>query len=184
MTWVIPGPRNEYDCNFKALSFPFFKLCTYVCICICVSVQRQVVTAACPFQLSPLYLSWQDLSLYLELTDWLDWLASKTLGSACLHNLELGGGCYTTVSSFYVGAGSQNSGSHTCTVSTLFSEPYPQISERFFKATFKMFIYFYLIQWTFPLHVCLCTVYMQCSQMLTSPLELVVSCHVGVGGWT
>lgn len=68
----------------------------------------------------------QGLSLNLELTDWLDWLASKSYESSCTRITGLE--CRT----FYISAGESQFESHACLASILPVEPCPQTQEVIF----------------------------------------------------
>jgi hypothetical protein len=70
------------------------------------------------------------LSLNLDLTDLLNWLAMELLGSACVPTLNLSAGIVGFVSGFYMGVQDPHKGPHAYVASILINGPSPQFKSK------------------------------------------------------
>lgn len=91
----------------------------------CMYVQRLEVSNECFLLLPSTFVLIQGLSVTMEITDWIDWLASRLWWSTCLP-LVLGITGRVTTPSYHMGAGDQNSQPHSSAAGTLRLEPPPQ----------------------------------------------------------
>lgn len=106
--------------------------CFCISMCTCTCMQNPGVNVF--FSNSPLYSSRQGLPLNLELNVWLDWLANEFQGSTCVclpsaRTIDIE--CLISLN-FLVGSWKLKLDLHARTVSTLPTDPFPQLTLQVF----------------------------------------------------